>query len=121
MGMATAGQSVGGTVSGRCSQCHPIPADDGDNVNVAPSFVTEDLRDDHPVSFLYDDALLILDDALEDPTSAPSGLGGTVQNDMLVNDRVECASCHNVHDPDIFPFLIKDNTNSALCVTCHIK
>lgn len=116
MSMATAGQSVGGTVVGRCSDCHSAVGD-----TVARSFVTTDLSDDHPVSFLYNDALLILDDGLEDPTSAPSGLGSTIQNDMLINDRVECASCHNVHDPDIFPFLIKDNTNSALCVTCHKK
>lgn len=120
MGMATSGQSVGGTVSGRCSDCHPA-VDDGVNIDVAPSFVTTDLTDDHPVSFKYDGALIILDNGLEDPTSAPSGLGSTIQNDMLIGDRVECSSCHNVHDPDIYPFLIKDNTNSALCVTCHKK
>ncbi len=120
MGMATSGQSVGPTVSGRCSDCHPA-VDDGVIINVAPSFVTTDLRDDHPVSFRYDSALLILDSGLEDPTDTPSGLGGFIVDDMLVDNRVECVSCHDVHDPDEAPFLIKPNTNSALCVTCHKK
>jgi predicted CXXCH cytochrome family protein len=103
-----------------CNSCHS-GIDNGTTINVQPSFVGTDLTDDHPVSFQYNGALLLLDPGLEDPTSSPSGLGGTIKDDMLVNDRVECSSCHNVHDPDIYPFLIKPNINSALCVTCHKK
>ncbi len=103
-----------------CNSCHST-ADDGVTVDVGPSFVTTDLSDDHPVSFVYDDDLATTDGGLETPSNTPSGLGGFIADDMLINSRIECASCHNVHDPDIFPFLIKDNTGSALCVTCHMK
>jgi len=117
MGMATQGQSVGPTVSGRCSDTGGCHAND----DVTPAFVTTDLRDDHPVSFLYDSSLLILDSGLENPEDTLSGLGGFIVDDMLIDNRVECVSCHDVHDPDEEPFLIKPNTNSALCVTCHKK
>jgi predicted CXXCH cytochrome family protein len=81
-----------------------------------------DLRDDHPVSFTYDDALATTDGSLFQPSSANSGLGGTIQDDMLFTDKLECGSCHDVHDDTFDPFLRKDNDNaSALCLTCHDK
>jgi predicted CXXCH cytochrome family protein len=104
-----------------CGFCHVSAVEDPPNVDVAPSFITTDLSDDHPVSFVYDDDLANADGGLELPSTAPSGLGSTIQSDMLFSGRVECPSCHNVHDPDIFPFLIKPNINSSLCVTCHTK
>ena len=39
----------------------------------------------------------------------------------LFNGKVECATCHKVHDPALKPFLRKSNSGSALCLTCHIK
>jgi len=43
-------------------------------------------------------------------------------------DQLECASCHEPHahgtssDPTSnFPFLIKSNQKSFLCLTCHAK
>lgn len=106
---------------GSCGFCHMWFYEDPPNVDVKPSLMTTDLSDDHPVSFVYNDELATTDGGLELPSSAPSGLGGTIKNDMLINNKIECPTCHNVHDPDIFPFLIKPNTNSALCMTCHIK
>jgi predicted CXXCH cytochrome family protein len=106
---------------GTCGFCHMWFYENPPNVDVKPSLMTTDLSDDHPVSFVYNDALANADGALELPSSAPSGLGSTIRNDMLIDSRVECPTCHDVHDPDIFPFLIKANENSALCVTCHIK
>ncbi|NIR44635.1 MAG: cytochrome C, partial [Gemmatimonadetes bacterium] len=32
-----------------------------------------------------------------------------------------CASCHDPHDNTFAPFLAADNTDSALCVHCHVK
>ena len=39
----------------------------------------------------------------------------------LFNGKVECSSCHLVHDPSIPPFLRKSNAGSQLCLTCHVK
>ncbi len=38
-----------------------------------------------------------------------------------VQPSVECASCHNVHDPANGTFLRMSNASSALCLTCHNK
>ncbi|MEO6486324.1 MAG: cytochrome c3 family protein, partial [Thermoanaerobaculia bacterium] len=39
----------------------------------------------------------------------------------LFAGTMQCASCHNVHDPLNVPFLNISNAASALCTTCHIK
>jgi predicted CXXCH cytochrome family protein len=39
----------------------------------------------------------------------------------LFEGRVECPSCHNVHDPTVAPFLRISNAGSAICVRCHEK
>ncbi len=81
-----------------------------------------DLRNDHPISFTYDDSLAALDGELYSPSSRSSGLGGTIQTDMLFNNKLECASCHDAHNTaGIDKLLIKSNTGSALCLTCHDK
>lgn len=82
-----------------------------------------DLRDDHPISFTYDDALATADGGLWAPTTTTSGVGGgTITEDMLFNEQVQCASCHDVHDTAGNDFLlVKDNLSSALCLTCHDK
>jgi predicted CXXCH cytochrome family protein len=81
-----------------------------------------DMSKDHPISFQYTDALATADGGLKSPSTALSGLGGTIKNDMLFNDKLECASCHDVHHKYNFSHLLKvDNTNSLLCLTCHKK
>lgn len=79
-----------------------------------------DLKNDHPVSFTFDSALAAAVGTLKDPAVAPSGLGGTIKENMLRSDKVQCVSCHNPHNPANNPkFLVKNNNNSALCLTCH--
>ncbi len=86
------------------------------------TLIGTDLRDDHPVSFTYDAALALDDGELADPTTANSGLGGTIDEDMLIGHQVQCASCHDVHNSSgIDKLLKKSNAQSALCLTCHIK
>lgn len=81
-----------------------------------------DLSDDHPVSFTYDSALALEDGGLHDPASTTSGLGGTIEADMLFAGKMECASCHDVHNKYELSRLLKiDNSGSALCLTCHDK
>ncbi len=84
-----------------------------------------DFSNDHPISFIYDTTLAATDGELFDPATAPSGIAGstgTIAQDMLFADRVECASCHDVHNSFGFDeLLLKSNAASALCLTCHDK
>jgi len=82
----------------------------------------DNLSRDHPISFEYTDALAAADGGLFAPTSSNSGLGGTIAEDMLFNNRMECASCHDVHNKYSVTHLLKlSNINSELCLTCHNK
>jgi predicted CXXCH cytochrome family protein len=81
-----------------------------------------DLTNDHPVSFVFDSALAATDGGLHNPATTPSGLLSTIRADLLFNDKVECASCHDVHNAYNQPsLLVKSNAGSALCLTCHNK
>ena len=81
-----------------------------------------DLSNDHPIPFDYTTALATLDGGLFDPVTTSSGLGGTIAEDMLFSNKMQCASCHDVHNRYGVTRLLKmDNTNSQLCLTCHNK
>ncbi|MDA3788882.1 MAG: cytochrome c3 family protein [Desulfobacula sp.] len=86
------------------------------------------LANDHPISFVYNDALATSDGGLHPPTTTLSGMagGGFIEGDFLFGATalatLECSSCHDVHDAAILPDLLrKTNTASALCLTCHAK
>jgi predicted CXXCH cytochrome family protein len=113
-----------------CLSCHDgtVAVDNFGGVTTGTHFITggsligTDLLDDHPVSFTYDAALALADGGLADPTTANSGLGGTINDDMLIGGKVQCASCHDVHNASgIAMLLIKSNAQSDLCLTCHTK
>ncbi len=72
-----------------------------------------DLSDDHPVSFRYDSVLVGRDTKLR----SPSILTGDVQLDA--NQELQCTACHDAHDNTFGDFMVTDNTNSQLCITCH--
>jgi predicted CXXCH cytochrome family protein len=78
-----------------------------------------DLRNDHPISFTYDAALATTDGQLTMPVSASFVDAG--RKIPLFNAKMECASCHNVHDDTNPPFLRMNNAGSALCLSCHKK
>ena len=112
-----------------CLSCHDgtIGLEDfggatgGTNYITGTANVGTDLSDDHPVSITYSTATANADGELNDPATELSGLGSTIAADMLFSGRVECASCHDVHDDTNTKFLRKANTGSALCLTCHNK
>lgn len=81
------------------------------------------LSNEHPISFEYTTGLSGLDGGLHDPASTNvAALGGSISNTMLFADKMECASCHDVHNKYNVPSLLKlSNTNSQLCLTCHDK
>ncbi len=99
-----------------CGECHVgSPAHDARH-----TYLTTDLSDDHPISMPYPSPSE--DPQFNTPPDAMKGWGGASPGDVkLYAGKVECPSCHNVHDPDVVPFLRKANTGSALCYTCHIK
>lgn len=81
--------------------------------------VGTDLTNDHPVNFTYNTALATADAGLVSPFSAIwVDAGMTVP---LYGGTVQCSSCHDPHDPTNSPFLVKSNSASGLCVTCHTK
>jgi len=82
---------------------------------------------EHPVSFVYNTALATKNGDLYDPSaklSVLSGSTGTISAVMLFSDRMECSSCHDVHNTKAVPgtkLLVQDTAGSKLCLTCHNK
>ncbi|MBL4809682.1 MAG: hypothetical protein JKY43_06450 [Phycisphaerales bacterium] len=72
-----------------------------------------DLSDDHPISFPYDTLLLPNNPHLIDPNLLPPEVK------LDANSELQCTTCHDVHDNSFGDFLVMDNTDSALCYTCH--
>lgn len=82
------------------------------DVNSA-AFLGTDLRDDHPIG------VLMIGNG--DPGLFSAVVGTFVQLFGTLEDTVECASCHNVHDDTNNPFLRQSNAGSGLCLACHDK
>lgn len=142
---ATTTQPTG--VSKLCLSCHDGTVAIDSIVNsplVSPlpptNFMTGDsvvggdgLNNDHPISFSYDGALATTDGGLHDPTNTTTTIGdgtdnktGLISDVMLFgtnNDRVECATCHDVHNKftNGGKLLRISNAASGLCLTCHNK
>jgi predicted CXXCH cytochrome family protein len=97
----------------------------------SPRNLGTDLSNDHPISFLFDAALATADGALADPTATTVTIGdaptrtGTVNALMLGGTgKMECSSCHDVHNTFAVAGtkLLKVNTAaSQICLTCHKK
>jgi len=81
-----------------------------------------DLGTHHPVSFVYNSALAAVNKGLKDPVVSSSGLGGTIARDLLSKQRVECTSCHDVHNEKGDLLSITNSAGSTgLCLVCHTK
>lgn len=93
-----------------CGKCH--------NGRVAHDIsikhLAQDLKNDHPISMRYA-GLLRSDEDFRLPHTA----GGFDNGVKLYEGRVECASCHNVHNPEK-DLLLRANSD-LLCQTCHTK
>jgi hypothetical protein len=120
-----------------CLSCHdgtialskytgsPIMVDRYMPTNPRPAFnanLSTDLRDDHPISFLYTEAL-----AAKAGLVPPSSLPGQVRLEKGVS--LECTACHDPHDNQYGKFLVMNNGDpskpdfaggSPLCSACHI-
>mgnify|MGYP002631817735 CR=1 FL=1 len=95
------------------------PYGDG-GANIGESYpanpAVHDLSNDHPVSFIYDEALASADGGLRDPATLSADL-------PLFDGRLECATCHDVHNgTPAIPSLLRVNiSGSELCLSCHNK
>lgn len=87
------------------------------------------LRSEHPIGMTYDAALVTADGSLRAVTTAANiGAGteqrsGTIASNLLFGGRMECASCHDVHNRFVAATggsMLKIAPN-ALCTTCHAK
>jgi len=124
------GQPTG--TSKLCLSCHDgtVAVDSfGDYIGQGNTYMSDinpdydlgtDLRGTHPISIVYDNNA---DPNLWDPNNRAMGTSGYI-SDVLQNGKVQCSSCHDVHDQESAPnthLLRVDNAGSQLCLTCHIK
>jgi predicted CXXCH cytochrome family protein len=100
-----------GSYNENCIKCHVVHAFGLPN----DLKFGKDLRNMHPVAITYPSAPQ--SPQFRTPTDVKTGWSDV----KLYNGRVECATCHAVHDPTLVPFLRKSNSGSALCLTCHLK
>ncbi|MCY2929298.1 MAG: multiheme c-type cytochrome [Planctomycetota bacterium] len=76
-------------------------------------YLGTDLRDDHPISFLYDSGLAAQRRQLRDPNSLPRELA------LDKGRQLQCTTCHDPHSDRFGKFLTMSNVESAMCKTCH--
>ncbi len=135
-------------ISKLCLGCHDgtVAIDQFDNVGTGTTFIgsfddgfkvpggaaTPSLQGTHPISIVYSPGTGPNQDAELRPVTDPMGTSGTI-DDVLDGGKVQCSSCHDVHDsageavPDTHLLRVAQTTAkggatpSALCLTCHIK
>lgn len=74
--------------------------------------LTKDLSDDHPISFIYDANLAVIDGHLKDPSVIISPI-------KLDDQKMQCTTCHDPHYNGDNKFLTVSNKYSELCLECH--
>ena len=121
---ATVGQP-GGT-SKLCLSCHDgtvaidsFGGNNGTHMMGGGAKIGNNLSNDHPISFVYDAALASADGGLFTPNS--TSYVDAAKKLPLFGGKLECATCHNVHDDSQGKFLRVSNASSALCLSCHNK
>ena len=134
---ATAGQPSG--ISKLCLSCHDgTVAVDSFGGATGGTFVKpinnigNTLADDHPIGITYNTALATADGSLFDPSvklvTIGSGShiksGQSIDKLMLYGGKIECSSCHDVHNTftvGTTGLLKMDAKGSAICLACHNK
>jgi hypothetical protein len=121
-----------------CMSCHDgTVAVDSFGGNTGTTMITPannlgtTLANDHPIGFVYNTALATADGSLFDPSTKTVTIGsgtqtktGTIAATMLFNGKLECSSCHDVHNTFTVgtTHLVKlPEAGSAICLACHNK
>jgi predicted CXXCH cytochrome family protein len=130
--------SAPGSVSLACLSCHDgatavssitntpatmtiastVPTDGKIPVSSA-ALIGISLTNDHPIGVAYPTTATGLYAFYTAYTAGDKKVG--TLNLPLFSDKVECASCHDVHTPTNGSFLRASNSGSALCKNCHTK
>ena len=133
---ATMGQPGG--ISKLCMSCHDgtVAVDSfggttGSTMISARNNLGSTLNDDHPIGFNYNTALATADGSLHDPSTKMIAIGsgsqtksGTIAAVMLYNNKLECSSCHDVHNTftvGTTGLLKVSQAGSQICLACHNK
>ena len=135
---ATVGQPGGG--SKLCLSCHDgtvavnsFGGVAGTQMISAANNVGTNLKGSHPFGITYNTALATSDGSLYDPATNTVTIGsgtqtktGTVNALLLYGGKMECDSCHDVHNTftvgALGSGLVKvDPTGSKICLACHNK
>lgn len=91
-----------------CGKCH-----DGTVAHdISRKVIGSNISDDHPIAIRY----LGLD-YNADKFYAPDNPGGFNNGIRLYDGNIECATCHDIHNPDAYKLLRTDA--ETLCSTCH--
>lgn len=127
------------TYSKLCLSCHDgtIAIGSVRNMGGAPTVVSgleaamppgstligTNLTNDHPISFVFDQALRSADQELADPGTLLGPIKLYPGANPGVADSVQCTSCHDPHEGRIGKFLRKSpyGQSDNLCLTCHQK
>jgi predicted CXXCH cytochrome family protein len=117
----------GSATSLLCMSCHDgtsalnsvinTPSGTTFKTGAAASALGTDLSNDHPVGFSYDASITgqgAPAKLVQSPDPTKVKLFGTAGS-----RRVECGSCHDSHSTAA-GFLRSPNTNSSLCLACHL-
>ncbi len=96
-----------------CSRCHTWKGGGSGGSLTPVDIIGTDLTNDHPISMLYP----VGDSDFNVPPDSQNGWSDI----KLFNGKVECASCHDPHNPVNGEFLRISNAGSALCYKCHNK
>lgn len=105
------------------------------NTNISSANnLTTNLKASHPIGITYDSALATADGSLHDPATHNVTIGsvgqtrtGTVASVLLYSGKLECSSCHDVHNTFTVGAagsgLVKVDPagNQGVCMACHNK
>ncbi len=81
------------------------------------------LGNHHPIGFSYEDAQGADTELRTSDTMMTGGANPTSISEHLYADKMECATCHSVHNTGNSgeALLWRSDQNSELCLTCHAK
>ena len=118
-------------VSKACLSCHDgtVALENFGGTTTGNTFITgsalvgTDLSNDHPISVVYSAGTGAGQDAELNPTS--SQYADATIADYLFAGKVECATCHDVHNGGAVggnpALLVEDPDGSVMCIRCHAK
>jgi len=118
-------------VSKACLSCHDgtVALENFGGATGGTTFVTgdtligTDLSNDHPISIDYSAGTGAGQDSELNPVGSTYA-DGTIADYLFVN-KVECATCHDVHNGGAVgsnpSLLVEDPAGSMICLRCHAK